>query len=266
MNFQCQAIILQPGNRNQLTDQCLFLINSFTEDLSSSVENALNAKPTALYANLHPSFTDNAERALIRQYNEAFHIRRMMSEPPIKAQMTQNEIFKTQFDANQNLTYKAKIERAKQNMKESILRCKQTLKNIFGAIPGIHYMFGETELAKTAFTLSNSQIIVWIVHGLTTICCLSIHEDRYGVVQLRLGEIIKSFLRLKLELDKLHSINLNGKKFDQNLNILRNSIMRNLYQIGNVFGDYFRDIIDDPEDLQNLPTFLCHRNCIVRTC
>ncbi|XP_017492313.1 PREDICTED: nucleoporin Ndc1 [Rhagoletis zephyria] len=233
-----------PYNWNQLSAQCLSLINAFTEELAASLKKISAVKTTPLFATVKPTTaTDAAEKILLRQYNETFGIRRMMAEPcqeNIETTMKMSPACKRIHD---------KVEKMKKQL-------EQTLRAAFRTIPGLFYMFGETEGARTTFLLSNSDTILWTVQGLAGICAASLTEDKYGVVQVTLPQVIKSLLGLKTELDKLNNVNLNGKKLDRNFVVLKNGVKRSLYNICTVFRDYLRELVDSAEDLRKLQCYV----------
>lgn len=195
-----------------------------------------------------PTATEAAEKILLRQYNETYGIRRMIAEPPT-----------TNIDSAVPSTNKPKppsaVKRINEQFEYVSKQLEQALNTAFRTIPGLYYMFGEPDGAKTAFLLSNSHMIVCLTQGLAGICAASLVEDKYGVVQVALPQIIRALLKLKSELDKLNNVNLNGKKLDRNLITLKNSVKRSLYKITSVFGDYLRDLFDDPLEIRTLHCF-----------
>ncbi|GBP03275.1 Nucleoporin Ndc1 [Eumeta japonica] len=82
-------------------------------------------------------------------------------------------------------------QRINANFERISKQIEQYLAAAFHTIPGLCYMFGEADGAKTAYLLSNSQMIVWVIQGLAGISAASINEDKYGVVQVTLPQIIK---------------------------------------------------------------------------
>lgn len=195
-----------------------------------------------------PTATEAAEKILLRQYNETYGIRRMVADSPT-----------TNIDSSvpPNISPKSSnaVKRINAQFEHMSKQLEQALNTAFRTIPGLFYMFGESDGAKTAFLLSNSQMIVWLTQGLAGICAASIVEDKYGVVQVVLPQIIRALLKLKGELDKLNNVNLNGKKLDRNLITLKNAVKRSLYKITSVFGDYLRDLFDDPLEIRTLHCF-----------
>ena len=192
-----------------------------------------------------PTATEAAEKILLRQYNSINGIRRMTQDTPtanINATLCTN--------AAPNMS--TAVQRINAQFEQMSKQVEQTLQTAFRTIPGLFYTFGEPDGAKTAFLLSNSQMIVWLTQGLAGICAVSLTEDKFGVVQVSLPQIIRALLKLKGELDKLNNVNLNGKKLDRNLVTLKNAVKRSLYKITSVFGSYLPDLFDDPMEIRTL--------------
>uniref|UniRef100_A0A1I8Q0Z8 Nucleoporin Ndc1 n=1 Tax=Stomoxys calcitrans TaxID=35570 RepID=A0A1I8Q0Z8_STOCA len=243
-----------PYNWNQLSSQCLSIINAFIDDLTTSVKNISTMKSTPLFCDIDkPTATEAAEKILLRQYNETYGIRRMVSEAPTSTIGPMS--------TNSGMTPKVPsvVQSINEQFEHISRQFEQALNTAFRTIPGVFYMFGEPDGAKTAFLLSNSQMIVWLTQGLAGICADSLSEDKYGVVQVALPQIIRALMKLKGELDKLNNVNLNGKKLDRNLITLKNSVRRSLYKIISVFGDYLRDLFDDPMEIRRLQCFMSYQ-------
>uniref|UniRef100_A0A1A9WU74 Nucleoporin Ndc1 n=1 Tax=Glossina brevipalpis TaxID=37001 RepID=A0A1A9WU74_9MUSC len=230
-------------NWNQLFAQCLVIINEFIEELTQSIRNISTLKSADLLCKTSPTTaTEAAEKILLRQYNAIYGIRRMVPDAvpdlhltcpkPLPTAQRINAYFSNLYKQFQTALYAA-----------------------FRRITGLFYMFGEPEGARAAFLLSNSQIIVWISQGLAGICEFSFKEDQYGVIQAALPQVINALLKLKQESDKLNNVNLNGKKWDQNLIALKNALKSSLYRITTVYGEYLPDIIEDPQNLRILYNF-----------
>uniref|UniRef100_A0A1B0FH91 Nucleoporin Ndc1 n=1 Tax=Glossina morsitans morsitans TaxID=37546 RepID=A0A1B0FH91_GLOMM len=233
-----------PTNWNDLSAQCLAIMNEFIEDLAQSIRNISTLKNAEFICKAQTSATLEAEKILLRQYNVMYGIRRMVPDASASAVTT--------------LTCpKAPptAQRIKEYFDNKYKQLQTTLHAAFRSIPGFFYMFCEAEGAKTAFVLSNAQIIVWISQGLAGICASSFKEDKHGIVQVTLPEIINTLLRLKQESDKLNNVNLNGKKWDRNLIALKSGVKRSLYKIATVYGDYLPDIIEDAQNLRILTSF-----------
>lgn len=233
-----------PGNHphtwKNLSAQCLVIINVYVDELKKSLTKISNLKnPIPGVRLCADNATLNAQKLLIRQYNQSCSIRRMMLDEPVPS--------KPQTPQQENI-----IETIKKFI-------EQTIKNTLSAIPGLLFMFGEPDGAKTKFLINNSQEVLLVTQGLAGICAISITEDKYGVVQGELGKILKALLNLKHELDKLSNVNINGRKLDKNYFILKSAVKKSLYRICTVFGDYLSDIIEEPEELRNLLCFVSYQ-------
>lgn len=234
-----------PGNHphtwNNVSAQCLVIINVYVDELRNSLPKIWNLKnPIAGVRLCTDNATLNAQKLLIRQYNQNCYIRRMMLDdtvPPTPPVSSQQE--------NIINTVKKFLE--------------QSIRNSLLAVPGLFYLFGEPDGAKTKFLINNSLEVILITQGLAGICGVSITEDKYGVVQGNLGKILKSLLNLKAELDKLSNVNVNGRKLDKNYFILKSAVRKSLYRICTVFGDYLKDIVEEPEDLRILLSFVSYQ-------
>lgn len=241
-----------PYNWNQLSGQCLSIINAFIEDLATSVKNISTMKSAPLFCQTDkPTATEAAEKILLRQYNETYGIRRMVADPMASSS--------TAPSGGVSSSAPTAVQRINEQFEHISKQFEQALNTAFHTIPGVFYMFGEPDGARTAFLLSNSQMIVWLIQGLAGICSDSLVEDKYGVVQVALPQIIRALMKLKGELDKLNNVNLNGKKLDRNLMTLKNSVRRSLYKIVSVFGDYMRDLFDDPLEIRSIQCFMSYQ-------
>ncbi|KAL5284259.1 NDC1 family protein [Megaselia abdita] len=234
-----------PGNHphtwNSLSAQCLVVMNVYVDELKNSLTKISNLKnPIPGVQFCADNATLNAQKLLIRQYNQSCSIRRMMMDEPTPAPQPT-------VSPQENI-----IETVKKFLEQSI-------KNALLAVPGLFYLFGEPDGAKTKFLIKNSQEVILVTQGLAGICAISILEDKYGVVQGELSKILKALLNLKTELDKLSNVNINGRKLDKNYFILKSAVKKSLYRICTVFGDYLRDIIEEPEDLRNLLCFVSYQ-------
>ncbi|KAL9897784.1 nuclear division cycle 1 [Glossina fuscipes fuscipes] len=231
-----------PTNWNNLSAQCLAIMNEFIEDLSQSIKSISTLKNAEFISKAQTSATIAAEKLLLRQYNVIYGIRKMVPNAPAVTTLTCPKPLPT-------------AQRIKEYFDNKYKQLHTTLHTTLRRTPGFFYMFCEPEGAKAAFILSNSQIIIWICQGLAGICASSFKEDKHGVVQITLPEIINTLLRLKQESDKLNNVNLNGKKWDQNLIALKSAVKRSLYKITTIYGDYLPDIIEDAENLRILSSF-----------
>ncbi|XP_037953144.1 nucleoporin Ndc1 [Teleopsis dalmanni] len=239
-----------PNNWNELSNECLKVLKEYTDELTFAIQRISSIKQTELLIEVTPTATEAAEKILLRQYNKMYGIRSLTKDtppptPPAPAKTAPVEISKA------SATY----ERLNAQYIQFVANFKASMHNMFYSIPGVFYMFGEQEGAKAAFLLRNTQTITWILQGLANICAVSLVEDKYGVVQLKLSNIIAAMLRLKNQLDKLTNVNLNGKKSDRYTCSLKGSLKRCLYKIGGAFGTYLHEIIEDPKELERMQAF-----------
>uniref|UniRef100_A0A1B6LNX9 Nucleoporin NDC1 n=1 Tax=Graphocephala atropunctata TaxID=36148 RepID=A0A1B6LNX9_9HEMI len=115
--------------------------------------------------------------------------------------------------------------------------------------PYIAYFFAETPVSRINYLLCQSQPVIWAVESLGFLAAASLNEDRYGIIQQDLPEIITTIVGLKQVLDKLFKQNLIVKKSFPNdpldvqmKYLLRSSVKRSLYRIAVNFGPYIRDL------------------------
>ncbi|KAH8409811.1 hypothetical protein KR222_008638 [Zaprionus bogoriensis] len=230
--------LTEPGNRpanwRALCDQCLSIIDGFSEDLSDSLRQLSVLKDSTEPALL-------AEKVLLRQYNQLHGIRAAMSPPrympePVQAQEQQRVRHVPNW-----------CERSSQQLRDSLQRQLRR-------IPGLVYFFAEAEGAKTRFLLQHALPVAWLTQALAQICVASLREDRYGVVQDDLARIIGSLQRLNGELDKLaNSLPTAGSA---NYRQLRCAVRRSLYHICSAFYDYLGELMPAGEQLQQLYAFV----------
>lgn len=271
-----------PYNWNALSSQCLALINGYTEELKSAIAQLTTKNiPTILQpqnrkslsasvlkspqrdfiSSTPTSATELAEKIRIRQYNECHGIRNMLTpqrslNTPETEQMI-SPIKTTSGDPcyrfNETMYI---IQQRIQVFKESLLHA-----------PGLNYLFGESNSAhlQIALSISKAQEIAWIVQGISAIAAYSLNEDRYGVVQINLPDIIESLLRLKNTVDKiplLNSVTSQGSQSKSNQTyrlgtvIIRNAVKRSLYKLTIKFADFLPDLINDPNDLRSIEAFM----------
>uniref|UniRef100_A0A1A9W6C3 Uncharacterized protein n=1 Tax=Glossina brevipalpis TaxID=37001 RepID=A0A1A9W6C3_9MUSC len=181
-------------NWNQLSAQCLVLINEFIEDLSQPIRNISTLKSADLLCKTSPTTaTEAAENILLRQYNAIYGIRIMVPVAAPGLHLTCPKPLPT-------------AQRINAYFDNLYKQFQAALYAAFRRIPGLYYMFDEPEGARAAFLLSNSQIIVWISQGLGGICEFSFKQDQYDVMQTVLPQVINALLRLKQESDKLNNV------------------------------------------------------------
>lgn len=231
--------LTEPGNRpanwRALCDQCLSIVDSFSEDLDNSMRQISVVKDSNEPVLL-------AEKVLLRQYNQSHGIRSVVSppriEPPAQAWQAQP------------------IRHVPNWCERTSLQLKEYLQRLLRRIPGIVYLFTESEGGKTQFLLEHALPVVWVTQALAQICVASLNEDRYGVVQDDLPNIIKSLHRLNSELDKLNNSIPNLRTTNPSFNNLRCAVRRSLYNICISFYDYLGELIPAGEELRQLQMFV----------
>lgn len=231
--------LTEPGNRpanwRAICDQCISIVDSFREDLDNSMGQISVVKDSNEPVLL-------AEKVLLRQYNQLHGIRSVVSprggESPTKAWHAQP------------------IRHVPNWCERTSLQLKEYLQRLFRRIPGIVYLFTESEDGKTQFLLEHALPVVWVTQALAQICVASLNEDRYGVVQDDLPNIIKSLHRLNSDLDKLNNSITNLRTGNPNFNYLRCAVRRSLYNICTSFYDYLGELIPAGEELRQLQLFV----------
>lgn len=226
-----------PYNWRLVSGECIRLIKDYTGQLAKSIEGA-TLKPVPDVAKLRPTASMDAEKLLMKQYNESFGIRSLSTSAlPAESNPKQPDVI-----------CKA-VDRRLDALRESIRN-----------IPGIYYLFGEPKTAKTCHLLATqSQQIVWIAQALASLAAHSIREDQFGVVQNDLPLVIRTLLQLKQVVDKVGSIQLDVKKIDRNYVALKAATKRSLYRIAAAFADYLNDIVLEPNDVKALQGFVNYR-------
>lgn len=222
-----------PHNWKHLVKKSLGIIDSFSEELKKTFEaisKSVNNNSIGMNMN-QPIYQFYEHKRKAREYNGINGIRSMTSElssmePTVTAEGKPNLI--------------------------AILKQK-LLRNRF-----VFYFLGETETVKLNFLLEqHSQVIVWVTQGVAAIIARSIKEDSYGVVQHDIKLIIKSFIKLKVLLDKVGTVNTIAK--DRNFLTLKAAIRRSLYRITADFSRFFDDLLLDPEDIRALHAFVTYK-------
>lgn len=114
------------------------------------------------------------------------------------------------------------------------------------------YFFDESQENKIKYLLCTSQPIVWAVQSLSYLACTSLTEDKYGIVQKDLINIITSLLHLKQTLEKVPKSTTTMFKRTSNVvsnmcdvymrTVLKTAVKRSLYKIAIVFRPYIKDI------------------------
>lgn len=274
-----------PYNWNALSSQCMSLINAFNSELRAAVNNLKNGPQIKLNNNALPnqvkymqpfssnfqtmpvsefrsstptSATEMAEKILKRQHNESCGIRNMLT--PIAP--SENEQLLSPIKPISDPC-------ARFNQTMCILQDKiQSVKTTIFNMPGIRFLFGENEMAQlhALLTISKADEIGWIVQGLSTIAVHSLHEDRYGVVQMNLPEIISTLLQLRESINQLPPSLFNVNTVSPYLRsfqskpsgaiLLRNAVKRSLYNICITFNEYLSELVTNPNDLRILQNFI----------
>lgn len=275
-----------PYNWNALSAQCISLINAFNDELSAAIKNlksgshqlklnnALPGQPkymqtftsnlitapqTEFRSSTPTSATEVAEKVRNRQYNESCGIRNMFTPIPTNEENDQllspiKPVADSCARFNQTMLI---LQQKVQNIKQTILK-----------IPGIQFLFGENEMAQlhALLTISKADEIGWIVQGLSSIAVHSLNEDRYGVVQMNLPEIIHTLLQLRESINQLPSSLFNVSAISPYLRsfqtkpsgaiLLRNSVKRSLYNICITFNEYLPELVASPSDFRILRNYI----------
>lgn len=215
-----------PHNWKQLVQKSLKILNVFTDELKTI--DSTNRNNNFVVNNFNqPMHHFYESKRMIREFNEFSGIRSLATSPlkqgPVTAEKQTNYV--------------------------------ELLKKKLLSYRWIFYFFGETEGTKLNFLLNqNTQTIIWISQGLSAIISRSLEEDSYGVVQQDIKQILKSFIKLKVLLDKVGAANVIAK--DRNFIALKAALRRSLYRISNDFSGYFEDLLLDPEDVRALHAFV----------
>lgn len=264
-----------PYNWNALNEQILKLINVYKVELSQSMEhliipidnnfssrNDTGIKVSHLQLPQPTTATELAEKLRFRQFNESFGIRNLSVQQNVSYINASSSSFDLQHrqqhqQKHQNQQYDPckRFDNSLDLIKEKYIAFKIAVLHT----PGISYLFNESKLNKVAFVLSKSQHIIWLTQGLATLVVHSINEDKYGVVQNDLNNIIKTLLELKKVLDKINTINLDGRKLPRNCIALKNAVRNSLYKIATVFSDYLTDLNLDVNDLYSIQNFVNYK-------
>ncbi|XP_031626991.1 nucleoporin Ndc1 [Contarinia nasturtii] len=275
-----------PYNWNALSAQCLSLINSFNAELRTAIRNLKNGPQIKLNNNALPaqvkhmpfssnfqpqpepefrsstptptSATEMAEKIRNRQYNESCGIRNMLT--PMTP--TENEHLLSPIRPISDPC--ARFSQTMGILQEKMQSFKATIFNL----PGIRFLFGENEMAQlqAIVTISRADEIGWIVQGLSSIAVHSLHEDRYGVVQMNLPEIITTLLQLRESINQLPPSLFNVNNVSPYLRsfqskptgaiFLRNAVKRSLYNLCITFNEYLPELVTSTSDLRILKNYI----------
>lgn len=220
-----------PHNWKQLVKVINELIDKFTTDLLLNVDYVAKNRRNDNTLNIlnHPIQKFYEQKIATREINQNNGIRNLTSTSPSKPIIKSEDEKRSKF---------------LMSLKQKLLRNKI-----------ISYLFGEQESGKLNFLLSqNSQIIIWIMQGISALIARSLEEDSYGVVQHDIKGILKSLIKLKAALEKVSAINTIAK--DRNLFALKAALRRSLYRITSSFSEYFDDMLIDLEDVKALHGFV----------
>ncbi|XP_054266639.1 nucleoporin NDC1 [Macrosteles quadrilineatus] len=230
-----------PHDWNSIHKECITLIKTFTSDLSQALLQDNSNKKDAL---------NKVSKVEVTGFHFHNHnIRKLAS--PMGVKMV----------GERTLEAQSAVEVAFNNIQNWVnAKLEQFYKK-----PYIAYFFGESPDTRINFLLCKSQPVIWAVQGLAFLCSASLTEDRYGIVQKDLPDIINTVVNLKQVLDKLFKQNLIVKKSFANdpldvqmKYLLRSSVKRSLYLIAVTFGPYMKDIqlpVDVKLQLDNFSAF-----------
>lgn len=221
-----------PYNWTTLSATCLQQMDSYHDSLSKSIEQIVGDNKTNGNSRLGrpiPLGVTVADKVRFRQYNQNYGIRNMngnySTESPAREQI------------NDDIASKIKLRYA-------------ALKTYIMNLPGIYYLFGEKFSSKVDFHLRDTEAISWICQGLSSLAAQSIREDKFGVVHNSLPKILTSLLKLKKVADKIYDTRIDNKASHLKCLFLRNTLGRCLFQLCLTFEDYLKDLITDPNELQ----------------
>ncbi|XP_055680273.1 nucleoporin Ndc1-like [Lutzomyia longipalpis] len=235
-----------PNNWKAIVSQSLQLITEFTQKLTKSLEGCQRAPILpARVAFVRPTATEMADKILWTQYTEGLRIRR--GNYP-------QDIFPTPPDSTTSAKFYT-LQDFRKMLSDYIASGKRYLMTY----PGIHFLFSETPFEEVFFHLKHSQRIIWIIQAIAALTEKSIEEDKFGVVQTDLTDIIRTFLQLKGVLDKIGNLMLGERRIDRNFLALKSASRRSLYRISNTFSPYFGDLLLSDSDLRQLSLFVTYK-------
>lgn len=115
--------------------------------------------------------------------------------------------------------------------------------------PIIVYFFGVSQENRVRYLLCMSQPIIWAIQSLSYLACASLTEDKYGIVQKDLVDIITSLVYLKQTLEKVSKFVITVKRTNASnmcdarmITALKSAVKRSLYKIAIRFSPYVKDI------------------------
>lgn len=245
-----------PYNWKAVSEATMRNVTNFTKQLVAAIENVHNYEksqtqsPTILSHQQQKikSASQMAEKIMQRQMNENMGIRNMSHIYP--------------GDENVTIDKRPKILQRlppPQDLQNGVENCLQTARGKLLALPGINYFLAEQHYARVYYVLKQSQRIVWLLQGISTLASCSIREDDYGIVQKTLPAIVAQLLELKTVTDQVEKISLDRNKFKGHQKALRSAVKRSLYNIASSFGDYLNDLILPDSDREALISYVYYR-------
>ncbi|XP_040578857.1 nucleoporin NDC1 [Lepeophtheirus salmonis] len=112
----------------------------------------------------------------------------------------------------------------------------------------------------------HSETLMWIIEGLSSLIAHSVKEDRYGVVQKDLSNVLSLFFNLQQVIERHKGMAVNARKNksetkDSHIkNSLRNTLKKCLYRITIAYKDNISDIpglsIEHQQKMKNFHAFM----------
>lgn len=250
-----------PYNWRAVSEATMRNVSTFTKQLIAAIENvqsyekSQSQSPTSTTTILShqqrkiQSASQMAEKIMQRQMNENMGIRNMSHIYPGE-------------ETSAVVDRRAKILQRlppPQDVQQGVENCLRTAKGKLLALPGINYFLAEQHYARVYYVLKQSQRIVWLLQGISTLASCSIREDEYGIVQKTLPAIVAQLLELKLVTDQVDAISMDRKRFKSHQKALRSAVKRSLYNIASTFGDYLNDLILPEADREALVAYVYYR-------
>lgn len=134
--------------------------------------------------------------------------------------------------------------------------------NSLKSIRVIAYFAEEMTEKQIEFALQNNQALALACYSISNLAAASKQDDKYGVVQQDLSNIITCLLQLNLALNKLVVV-INKKPNSSILQIkkfLASVVKSSLYKLSNNFGSYTRDLNLSAEDEKLFSSFVSFKN------
>lgn len=219
-----------PRNWKAILNQCLDIITDFTKKLESVNGDT---KSTELNNSNHAGFLNTTPQSKL---SYSSNLRNMAQSPRL---LELKEYNKNIDEGTFSKVFKEELSLFLQKL------CQK---------PGISYMFGELSDTKLKYVLIQAQPVMWTCEGLSFIAAASLIEDKYGVVQVDLSNIISALVKLKQSLDKLTKPGLVPRKNILNDTFaikmkagLLSAVKRSIYKIVITFSKYIHEIPLEPE-------------------